>query len=45
MSKNSIISIIGLGFVGNAMYLSFVSKGFKKQDNLFGYDKFKEKNW
>ncbi len=35
------VSIIGLGFVGNAMYLSFVSKGFKEQDNLYGYDKYK----
>jgi UDPglucose 6-dehydrogenase len=35
------ISIIGLGFVGNAMYTSFISKGFKEQYDLFGYDKFK----
>jgi UDPglucose 6-dehydrogenase len=41
MTKISIFSIIGLGFVGNAMYTSFISKGLTEKDNLFGYDKFK----
>lgn len=33
------VGIIGLGFVGNAMYQSFLKKGLK--NNLFIYDKFK----
>ena len=32
------VSIIGLGFVGSAMYKSFELKGVK---NLSGYDKYK----
>lgn len=32
-----IIGIIGLGFVGNAIYQSFIKKGI----SVFGYDKFK----
>jgi len=35
------ISIIGLGFVGGSMYQSFSLKGLKENDNLFGYDKYK----
>ena len=35
---NISIGIIGLGFVGGAMYKSFKEKGI----NLYGYDKFKE---
>ncbi len=35
------ISIIGLGFVGNAMYQSFTQKGLEPDINLFGYDKYK----
>jgi nucleotide sugar dehydrogenase len=34
----TIIGIIGLGFVGSAMYNSFTKKGIT---NLFGYDKYK----
>ena len=37
---NSKIGVIGLGFVGGAMYTSFLNKGVNK-DNLSGYDKFK----
>ena len=36
------VSIIGLGFVGSAMYKSFELKGLKSSVNLFGYDKFKD---
>ena len=35
------IGIIGLGFVGNSMYESFKLKGMQENENLFGYDKFK----
>jgi nucleotide sugar dehydrogenase len=35
------ISIIGLGFVGNAMYTSFLNKGLLENHNLFGFDKYK----
>lgn len=35
------VCIYGLGFVGNAMYLSFKNKGLIENINLFGYDKFK----
>ena len=35
------ISIIGLGFVGSAMYASFEKKGLKPNKNLFGFDKYK----
>lgn len=35
------ISIIGLGFVGSAMYKSFELKGLVPDSNLFGYDKYK----
>lgn len=35
------ICIIGLGFVGNAMYTSFKNKGLKENIELFGYDKYK----
>lgn len=35
------ISIIGLGFVGDAMFKSFEAKGMTAGKNLFGYDKFK----
>ena len=34
------ICIIGLGFVGGAMYKSFKDKGLEPGRNLFGYDKF-----
>ena len=36
------VSIIGLGFVGSAIYKSFNLKGFKNNINLFTYDKFKD---
>lgn len=32
--------IIGLGFVGGAMYKSFIDKGLEPGRNLFGYDKY-----
>lgn len=35
------ISIIGLGFVGSAMFDSFKLKGLIPNINLFGYDKYK----
>ena len=35
---NISIGIIGLGFVGGAMYKSFKEKGI----NVYGYDKFKD---
>lgn len=35
------IGIIGLGFVGEAMYKSFILKGLEENKTLFGYDKFK----
>ena len=35
------IGIIGLGFVGNAMYQSFLKKGLR--DNVNIYDKFKDR--
>ncbi len=35
------IGIIGLGFVGNSMYKSFLLKGLSNNVNLFVYDKFK----
>ena len=35
------ISIIGLGFVGNSIYKSFLLKGLQENIDLFGYDKFK----
>ena len=35
------IGIIGLGFVGNSMYESFKLKGIEVNNNLFGYDKYK----
>ena len=36
------ICIIGLGFVGNAMYNSFIKKCLIVNYNLFTYDKFKD---
>lgn len=36
-----IIGIVGLGFVGGAMYKSFLAKGLKENKDLYGYDKFK----
>ena len=38
---NYTVSIIGLGFVGSSMFKSFEIKNFKPNDNLFGYDKYK----
>lgn len=35
------ISVIGLGFVGSAMYESFKLKGLIENKELFGYDKYK----
>jgi len=35
------ICIIGLGFVGSAMFDSFISKGLTKNIDLFCYDKYK----
>ncbi len=35
------ISIIGLGFVGSAMYNSFINKGFVENYNIYIYDKYK----
>jgi UDPglucose 6-dehydrogenase len=37
----SSISIIGIGFVGNAILESFILKGYKLNQNLFIYDKYK----
>lgn len=36
------VLIVGLGFVGNAMYNSFKNKSLKEDIELFGYDKFKD---
>lgn len=35
------ISVIGLGFVGGSMYKSFMLKGMIENEDLFGYDKYK----
>jgi UDPglucose 6-dehydrogenase len=35
------ISVFGLGFVGNSIFLSFLQKGMVENLNLFGFDKFK----
>ena len=35
------IGVIGLGFVGGAMYKSFEDKGLVEGSDLFGYDKYK----
>lgn len=35
------LSIIGLGFVGNAIYTSLIKNSFSLDNNLFVYDKFK----
>ena len=35
------VSIIGLGFVGSSMFKSFEIKNLKPNENLFGYDKYK----
>jgi len=36
------VGIIGLGFVGNSMYKSFLLKGLISNKNLFVYDKYKD---
>jgi UDPglucose 6-dehydrogenase len=36
------IGIIGMGFVGNAMYMCFQKKGFEQYVTLFGYDKYQK---
>lgn len=36
------VAIIGLGFVGHAMYQSFSLKGMIRDQNLFVYDKYKD---
>ena len=36
------IGIIGLGFVGGAIFKSFIEKGYKLNENLFVYDKYKD---
>lgn len=36
-----VISVFGLGFVGNSMYESFKNKGLKENIDLLGFDKFK----
>lgn len=36
------IGIVGLGFVGNSIYRSFIEKGLEPYKTLFGYDKFKD---
>lgn len=36
------VCIIGLGFVGSAMYKSFENKGLVRNYNLFAYDKYKD---
>ncbi len=38
----TVISMIGLGFVGSAMMESFILKGYKVDEDLFIYDKFKD---
>jgi UDPglucose 6-dehydrogenase len=35
------VSVFGLGFVGNSIFLSFQEKGMVENKNLFGFDKFK----
>lgn len=40
--SNLIIGIVGLGFVGESMYKSFLLKGLKKKKNLIVYDKYKD---
>lgn len=40
--RKTTIGIIGLGFVGSAMMKSFINKGYKLNDNLFVYDKYKD---
>ena len=39
--KGLSVSVIGLGFVGSAMFDTFMEKGMKNGENLFGYDKYK----
>lgn len=39
---NIMISIVGLGFVGSAMMKSFVLKGYKVDEDILVYDKFKD---
>lgn len=41
MNNHLSVSIIGLGFVGSAMFETFKEKGMKVKQNLFGYDKYK----
>ena len=36
------IGIVGLGFVGGAMLKSFIMKGMTLDNNLYGYDKYKD---
>lgn len=43
MEKKDIkLAIIGIGFVGGAMMRSFIEKGYKLNENLFIYDKYKD---
>ena len=41
MDQSLSVSVIGLGFVGTAMFETFKEKGMRVKENLFGYDKFK----
>lgn len=36
------IGIVGIGFVGNSLFESFKLKGYKLNENLFIYDKYKD---
>lgn len=36
------ISVVGLGFVGYSMYKSFILKGMIENENIFGFDKYKD---
>lgn len=41
MNQTPSVSVIGLGFVGSAMFETFQEKGIAVGENLCGYDKYK----